>query len=234
MPIPGQQYIEDLPPKTRIWRFYTPEKLFLLLRDEAVYFGQLKQFEDHQEGDMAAFSPDFVPKGSDFELVYAQLKDAPNFWRSYCGATCWHINDDLSYEMWENYAQCEGAALSTTVERLQTATGQSSKYGPIVYGKIQYKQHFPAPLPGNMESPSRPPHLTMFYKAPQYAEEREYRGLLWAAKVWELMENRKGLNIKVDLNVLIEKLYIPKNRPPNDEVAELIDRKNIARFIEDA
>lgn len=200
-----QRYVKQVPDDTVIWRFLTPEKLLWFLRDEAIYFCQLQRFLDENEGDIQSFSK-LIPEGSELHKTYILTKNA-KLWRAYCGASCWHINDDISFDMWKEYSNCEGGAISTTVGKLKSNIGLETDFGHIEYGAVDYSGSLPVLKQGEALGLD----IVMFYKLPTYSIEREFRALLYSSP--KIMDLKGGINIRVHLPNLVNHIYLPDDQP---------------------
>jgi hypothetical protein len=212
-----QKYVKQIPAYSRIWRFLTLEKLVWLLCSKSVYFCQIKRFSDTDEGKIPPFFGGML-EGSDLYNKNKEIEDAPNFWRSYCGASCWHINDSLSQDMWDKYTEGiggRGAAVQTTVGNLQKCIGDMTEYGQVEYGAVNYTGKLPSPPPGDPNGMGL--DVVMFHKMPDFSWENEYRAILYAVsdhpRSMNMMNHHGGLNVAVNLETLLEKLYLPIDQP---------------------
>jgi hypothetical protein len=106
--------------------------------------------------------------------------------------SCWHGNSDESAAMWAIYGASHGIALQSRVGLLKTALAVEER--PIAIARVQY---------GSALGPSEPPIRLAFRKRTSFAHEREIR----AIAITEL-SNNTGISVKVDLETLIEKMYL--------------------------
>jgi hypothetical protein len=212
----AKKAVQDLPDATIIWRYYKPDFFLDLVTSSSLYFTQLKSFPDQAEGDIPVYSESIL-EGTDLWKAYIELRDAPNFWRSYCGASCWHRNDEFSPIMWQEYTtpddSLEGFAIKTTVGRLKASLGTQSNFGQIKYGAMNYSGRLPTLLPGE----DRGEDIVMFYKEPHYAYEQEYRALVYAISNHPISMNtinqNKGVKIPINVGELIMAIYTTPKDP---------------------
>ena len=143
---------------------------------------------------------------------WQQHKDDPDHWRSYCGASCWRMDDNLSLKAWNEYIgkqQVAGVVIQSTVGRLQQCIGHETIHGWVKYGVTVYGEALLEPRPGEIVWQD----IVMFHKPPNLSWEQEYRALLYA-DVFAMERNNGGLNVPVkssDLAFLIEKIYLPRD-----------------------
>ncbi len=116
----------------------------------------------------------------------------------------WHINEYESFAMWQIFTQnSEGLAIQSTIGRLQKAlqpeTNFNQHIGEVNY--IDYKKEY---------IPFDDMFFPFLFKRKSFQYEREVR------IITDIAENNikinEGLKINVDINQLIEKIYIhPKS-----------------------
>ena len=111
--------------------------------------------------------------------------------------SCWHANERESEAMWKLYitAKKQGVAIQTTMERLCYSIGKSGfEVGGVNY--ISYEK----PL----ESDAEP----IWYKRTAFKHENEVRAIFH-----EVGTCLEGMPVKMDLNILIERVYISPSAP---------------------
>jgi len=130
--------------------------------------------------------------------------------------SCWHMNEFESDAMWKLYLKSnEGIAIQSTFKRLCDAF--SSTDLDINIGKVKYENFndYIFPLTGNLVS-------TFLVKRKSFKHEEEIRAIHWAVKReygWQkligerLPMDQYGENIRVDIRMLIENVYIAPNSP---------------------
>lgn len=131
-------------------------------------------------------------------------------------ASCWHLNDNESAATWRLYLQAaEGIAIRSTVDRFcRCFVGEESvEIGSVVYEDFQKLR---IPLFGNVLSPS-------FIKRKSFEHEHEVRALYWHTSDFSagmssiqsgmIPPKRAGFLIKVELEVLVDSVYVSPTCP---------------------
>jgi len=116
----------------------------------------------------------------------------------------WHINEYESFAMWEIFTQnSEGIAIQSTIGRLQKALQTEKEFNQYI-GEVNYIDYKKEYIPfDDMFFP-------FLFKRKSFQYEREVR-ILTDLNDKDIKIN-DGLKINVDLNQLIEKIYIhPKS-----------------------
>ena len=111
---------------------------------------------------------------------------------------CWHENERESEGMWKLYtsALSEGVAVQTTTERLCRSLGNDS----FKIGKVKYV---------SFDKPLNDKQVPVWYKRDGFAHEREVRVVIKDAIITD-----KGLPVAVDLDTLVEAIYISPTAKP--------------------
>ena len=222
----------DYGPRTEICRYLTFEKFAWLLEKSLLYHCRLDQFQDPFEGAITkpyaqkrySEEPLRHPLGPDFEAL--------NNWRLRCSsfATCWYASSVRSDAMWKLYSnEKAGVAIVSTPHRLSEAVGTLPKgywgfLGPIEY--LDFQQDDMKLKNGLIVKPG-------LAKPKSFSHEKEVRGLLHPnganisdeiMKNPDLLKNReaiqrhtaalpKGLNVPVNLGILIQNIVISPLAP---------------------
>jgi hypothetical protein len=127
----------------------------------------------------------------------------------------WHLNDVESAALWNLYTNGHGIAILSTVDRFKKALSPAEE--EIHIGKIKYVKYHKGDYYINVSNVFNP----FLHKRKSYAHEKELRAI--AAKIPEALnfwdENPKyafkktglpkGLEVKINVNSLIEKVYVP-------------------------
>ena len=212
-----------------VWRYIDVAKYLSMLQSRALFFSRLDRLGDPFEGslpraniesDAAAMEEMFrsVPTLSDDEkrrrLVSIRessglLGRAMTRW---CAVNCWHINGHESAAMWETYARAgAGVAVRSTFDRLRRSFDQSPT--TVYLGTVEYIDYAADFIPpGNLFS-------RVLRKRKSFEHERELRavvcqmggsdqGLDFDYSPWEI-----GLNIEIDLQVLVERVHVSPTAP---------------------
>jgi hypothetical protein len=159
------------------------------------------KFEDQYEG---TFS----------EPTYEEIRklsiDNPDFLKFYkthreqVAISSWHINEYESFAMWQIFTQnTEGLAIQSTIGRLQNALAPENIYKQFI-GEVNYIDYKKEYIPfDDMFFP-------FLFKRKSFQYEREVRIISDVAESNITLND--GLKINVNLDQLIEKIYIhPKS-----------------------
>ncbi|WP_367773921.1 hypothetical protein AB3G33_07850 [Flavobacterium sp. WC2421] len=196
---PNINLTEDL--DTIVWKYLDLSKFLDLLMSKKLFMSRSDKFEDQYEG---TFS----------EPTYEEIKrlsiDNPDFLKYYkthrekVAISSWHINEYESFAMWQIFTQnSEGLAIQSTIGRLQNALGSENNYKQYI-GEVNYIDYKKEYIPfDDMFFP-------FLFKRKSFQYEREVRIITDVADSKIILND--GLKISVDINQLIEKIYIhPKS-----------------------
>jgi len=184
-----------------VWKYLDLSKFLDLLLCKRLFMARSDKFEDQYEGTFSEPT---------FEELKRMSEDNPEFLKSYkkqrenVVVSSWHINEYESYAMWQIFTQNnEGLAIQSTVKRLQVAMKPEQKYqqyiGAVKY--IDYKREY---------IPFDDKFFPFLFKRKSFQYEREVR-IISNLSDYNLSIN-DGIKINVDINQLIEKIYIhPKS-----------------------
>ncbi|WP_264619465.1 DUF2971 domain-containing protein [Flavobacterium sp. 7A] len=186
---------------TIVWKYLDLSKFLELLLSKKLFMSRSDKFEDQYEG---TFS----------EPTYEEIKrlsiDKPNFLKYYkkhrekVAISSWHINEYESFAMWQIFTQnSEGLAIQSTIGRLQECLTEEKNFtqhiGEVNY--IDYKKEY---------IPFDDMFFPFLFKRKSFQYEREVRIL--TDVTGNNLKLNDGLKINVDINQLIEKIYIhPKS-----------------------
>jgi hypothetical protein len=203
-----------------LWRYQDFPKFVSLLNSGELFFTRADNFEDSFEGARGfnfqkdaiyeALKPSLTLKaksqliagGNDYptdDEVETLVKDEMQALieqqeqkRQDYYVSCWHANERESEAMWKLYisAKNQGVAIQTTVERLCYSIGKPM----YEVGKVKYIS-YSTPLDVN----STP----IWYKRTAFLHENEVRAIFR-----EPGKKVAGLSVQMDLEMLIEKVYI--------------------------
>lgn len=188
-------------PNTVVWKYLDLSKFLSLLLSQKLFMSRSDKFEDQYEGtfseptyeeikSIAANNPDFLDD-------YKQR-------RKNIVISSWHLNEYESYAMWQIFTKNnEGLAIQSTIGRLQKALEIETRF-PQYIGEVEYidykRQHIP------FEDAFFP----FLFKRKSFQYEKEIR-ILSDVTPLHLAVN-DGMAVHVDINQLIEKIYIhPKS-----------------------
>ena len=186
---------------TIIWKYLDLSKFLDMLLSKQLFMSRSDKFEDQYEG---TFSE---PTFEEIRKISADNPRFLDFYKSHrekVTISSWHINEYESFAMWQIFTQnTEGLAIQTTIGRLKKALEQEKKteqfIGEVNY--IDYKKEF---------IPFDDHFFPFLFKRKSFQYEREIRIISDTSKKEMRIDN--GLKVDVDLDELIEKIYIhPKS-----------------------
>jgi hypothetical protein len=133
----------------------------------------------------------------------------------------WHMNNHESYLMWKAYGD-RGCAIQTTYERIKTSFFNTN--ADITGGLVNYIDYEREQLPiGNS-------FWSVSHKDLPYTDEKEFRLFFWKLfpKNMGIPKNEKGVEVNVDIDILIEKIYLnPISSFGTKELQNLITDKKL-------
>lgn len=227
-----------------LWRYQDLPRYIDLLLKKQLFFCKADRFEDPFEGQYTVGAKEDLVKAQVEELAddHADEQDVEKAKqqiekiteeriakRTYVTINSWHWNDIENYAMWKIYAKgTYGLAIQTTYERLKQCFGVTGQ--PVFIGKVDYDDCEISLLNDSLE-----PFL---HKRKIYAYENEVRCCYVIPEEnnafnWEAQDTNNGVFIDVDLDMLIERIYISPYSPKwiNDIVAGINDKFNIHKEI---
>jgi hypothetical protein len=188
-------------PDTIVWKYLDLSKFLDLLMSEKLFMSRSDKFEDQYEG---TFSE---PTFEEIRKLSIDNPDFLNYYKSHrekVAISSWHINEYESFAMWQIFTQnSEGLAIQSTIGRLQNALKPETNFDQYI-GEVNYIDYKKEYIPfDDMFFP-------FLFKRKSFQYEREVR------IITDIAENKikinEGLKINVDINQLIEKIYIhPKS-----------------------
>ena len=188
-------------PDTIIWKYLDLSKFLDLLLSKKLFMSRSDKFEDQYEGTFSEPT---------FEEIRKLSKDKPDFLQYYkthrekVAISSWHINEYESFAMWQIFTQnSEGLAIQSTIGRLQKAVEPEQNFKQYI-GEVNYIDYKKEYIPfDDMFFP-------FLFKRKSFQYEREVRIITDVAD--SNIKLNDGLKINVDINQLIDKIYIhPKS-----------------------
>lgn len=188
-------------PDTIVWKYLDLSKFLDLLMSEKLFMSRSDKFEDQYEG---TFSE---PTFEEIKKLSIDNPDFLNYYKTHrekVAISSWHINEYESFAMWQIFTQnSEGLAIQSTIGRLQESLNPETNFKQYI-GEVNYidykKEHIPF---DDMFFP-------FLFKRKSFQYEGEVR-IITDIGESEIKIN-EGLKINVDINQLIEKIYIhPKS-----------------------
>ncbi len=209
----------------KLWRYQDFAKFVSLLDSHQLFFNRADSFEDPFEGargfhfqksaiysKMETYLKFRVktrlnrtgnPPPTEDEIEFGVKEEMELFIkeqeekRKHFFISCWHTNERESEGMWKLYttAMNQGVAVQTTTERLCYSIGNDS----FRIGNVSYV---------SFESPLAEEQTPIWYKRDAFTHEREVRVVIEDATYKD-----KGMPIAVDIDTLIEKIYVSPTAP---------------------
>lgn len=210
-------------PDTIVWKYLDLSKFLDLLLSKKLFMSRSDKFEDQYEG---TFSE---PTYEEIKKLAVDNPDFLNYYKTHrekVAVSSWHINEYESFAMWQIFTQnSEGLAIQSTIGRLQKAVKPETNFdqhiGEVNY--IDYKKEY---------IPFDDLFFPFLFKRKSFQYEREVRIITDTSK--SNLKLNEGLKISVDINQLIEKIYIhPKSENWYKKlVIELVERLDFDFEIE--
>ena len=186
---------------TVVWKYLDLSKFLDLLMSQKLFMSRSDKFEDQYEGTFSEPT---------FEEIKKLSIDNPDFLNHYktkrekVAISSWHINEYESFAMWQIFTQnSEGLAIQSTIGRLQKSLAPETNFKQYI-GEVNYidykKEHIPF---DDMFFP-------FLFKRKSFQYEGEVRII---TEIGESdIDINEGLKINVNINEMIEKIYIhPKS-----------------------
>lgn len=217
---------KDLNPPTeqdlnkKIWRYMSLPKFLSLLLEQSLFFCRINLLEDKYEGkstenelmlkvykSLYDHNKDMIRKVSDENLEDRKESIRKNIsdWSNVVYVNCWNISEIESYSLWKAYSSDEfGIAIQSKIETLLEVLKPSTEIN-FFPAKVIYREELDQSYEG---SALLQPY---FRKRKEYKDENELR-ILYVKNIEtgkSILENNvEGELIKIDLNKLIENIYI--------------------------
>ena len=204
----------------KVWRYMDFTKFVSLLDSQRLYFTRTDKFDDPFEGSWPTINVDArmsIPEGippDEHEPFLRQMKnmgEMNRYWPKFNAINCWHMNEHESAAMWKLYLKSdEGIAIQSTYRRLKEAITDDQQ---VFLGMVKYIDYEHEWIEaGNLLSP-------FVHKRKSFEHEREVRALVmkWPTGESALDFTQEtitdGLKLKVDLEQLIEHVYVAPSAP---------------------
>lgn len=228
---------EDL--NSRIWRYMDFTKFISLLEYSSLYFSRIDKLDDAYEGSYPKLNSKLKSATWSFideDKFKGHLEGITRYRKSsskFHFVNSWHLNNYESAGMWKLYLKSnEGIAIQSTFGRLKN--GLKDKEHNIFIGKIKYIDYETGMIPkeGNVLTP-------FIYKRKSFKHEQELRALIWKLPIinngidFSGKSNPDGLYIKVDLDTLLEKVYLAPTSPKwlNELVNSVISKYKLDKEV---
>ncbi|THF51394.1 hypothetical protein E6C50_06425 [Flavobacterium supellecticarium] len=188
-------------PDTIIWKYLDLSKFLDLLLYQKMFMSRSDKFEDQYEGTFSEPT---------FEDIKKIAENNPKFLHYYKShrenvvISSWHANEYESFAMWQIFTKNnEGLAIQSTIGRLKEALALEKHFeqyiGEVHY--IDYKKEY---------IPFDDAFFPFLFKRKSFQYEKEIR--IISDVTSQKLSINDGLKINVDINKLIETIYIhPKS-----------------------
>ena len=226
-----------------LWRYQDLPRYIDLLLKHQLFFSRADKFEDPFEGKYTLQSRKQLMKeqmkrsnvnDEDQEKVkeiVEKITEEQHVKRTLVTINSWHHNSHENYAMWKIYARGDyGLAIQTTSERLKRCFHATEK--PVFIGKVNYYNESCEPIPFGDEL------IPFLRKRRIYEYENEVRCCYVIPQeaqefTWQEQDNYDGIFVNVDLDTLIERIYISPYSPKwiRDIIAGVNEKFNIEKEI---
>jgi hypothetical protein len=218
--------LKPLKSQTELWRYMDVARFLALIDQKELYLPRLHEFQNEDPWEGAA-SPSDPLFGRDPEYMH---RAAAHVTSSLPLVSCWHENETESVAMWKLYVSGrEGVAIKTTVSSLiqLLSVGRELKLGRVVYRDINDFAHSPEVFvfeDGRCTGSTDVLGLerNIFRKNKGFIHEQEVRAVIYdtycatqaifgtdlQALSLGQPERRPGVNVPVDIAVLIQKIVV--------------------------
>jgi hypothetical protein len=198
-----------------LWRYMSLDKFINMISTRQLFFSRLDNFPDQLEGTMpiknkAIIADDIKELPSHSEAIqFSERKEIiVNSYRGFTLANCWSKNDAESFALWKIYLDGakHGVAIQTSYDKLKKSV--SSQTNDILFGEVEYVN----------ELDSIQQQTISLRKIPPYIFENEVRAVIFNQFTKEgprkgFPKYKYGLSVHVDIENLIEKIYMPPLSP---------------------
>jgi len=215
-----ETFIQPENGEIKVWQYMDFTKLVSLLDSRRLYFTRADELEDPFEGSWPRINvaarqfvgEDIPPKGREkFLEQMCRLGDINKHWPRYIAINCWHMNEYESAAMWRLYLKSdEGIAIQSTYTKLRKSLIDTEK---IFLGRIEYIDY------DSEHIDARNILGAFVHKRKSFRHEQEVRALVLKMPTGEggvdftLETIDHGLQIKVDIETLIERIYVAPSAP---------------------
>ena len=183
-----------------IWRYLDVSRLLHVAQNRALHFARADTLGDPFEGSLSAAT---------FAATGEQSPRIAKAWRLKAAVNCWHLSEDESVAMWDQYGRSNIAvAIRSTVQRLIDALVPAPQ--AVFLGAVSYIDYDRVPIA--VDNALYP----LLHKRRSYSHERELRAITTFPEhegAYDLENNPLGILVPVDLLRLVEAIYIAPLAP---------------------
>ncbi len=203
--------------KAKIWRYMDFTKFVSLLDKSALFFTKADKLGDPFEGSIPKlFGEPWPETDHDKERIPSQIFKNVREYRIFLTKctiiNCWHLSEYESAAMWRLYLKSnEGIAIQSTFERLKNCFIDEGY--EIYIDKVDYVDYETGFIP-TLDV------YSYFYKRKSFEHEKELRAVIqtfYYNKNGSINYKKSrfddGAYVEVDLDILIDKIYIAPTSP---------------------
>lgn len=186
---------------TVVWKYLDLSKFLDLLMSQKLFMSRSDKFEDQYEGTFSEPTFEEIKKIAENN---PEFLDVYKTQRKNVVISSWHINEYESFAMWQIFTQnSEGLAIQSTIGRIQESLHFENQFEQHI-GEVNYIDYKKEYIPFDDD------FFPFLFKRKSFQYEREVR-IISNLSSHNLNIN-EGVKIEVDINKLIEKIYIhPKS-----------------------
>ncbi len=202
---------------TRIWRYLDFTKFVSLLETSSLFFCRSDKLSDPFEGSLPIVNVKLRQEQIATHNGYVNIfkinsEKIGRELRKFIHLNCWHINEYESEAMWKVFLKSdEGVAIQTTIGKLKQGFHVSEI--PVFIGDVQYIDYY------THETPLNDILAPYFYKRKSFEYEKELRAMCFLHRdrvSHDILDEdvpEIGSYIPVDLDILIDKLFVSPTAP---------------------
>ncbi|KIX22104.1 hypothetical protein SY27_05420 [Flavobacterium sp. 316] len=210
-------------PETIVWKYLDLSKFLDMLLSKKLFMSRSDKFEDQYEG---TFSEPTFEEIKKIAVNNPKFLDYYKSHREKVVISSWHANEYESFAMWQIFTKNnEGLAIQSTIGRIKEAL-KSEKHFEQYIGEVNYIDYKKEYIPFDDT------FFPFLFKRKSFQYEREIRIISDVSN--SKISINDGLKIDVDINQLIEKIYIhPKSENwYKNLVIEMVQKLGYAITIE--
>ena len=188
-------------PDTVIWKYMDLSKFLDMLLSGKMFMSRSDKFEDQYEGTFSEPTFEEIKKISENNPKFLDYYKSH---RENVVISSWHTNDYESFAMWQVFTKNnEGLAIQSTIGRLKEALALERNFEQYI-GEVNYIDYKKELIPFDDV------FFPFLFKRKSFQYENEIRVI--SDVTGQNLTINDGLKISVDINTLIEKIYIhPKS-----------------------
>lgn len=209
----------------RIWHYFSLSKFLGLIEKSSLYLCRHDKFDDSFEGGLSEMDKKY------FESVHPGMHEYMTGDKVGCYySNCWTKSDIDEYVLWNSYASLkDGIAVQSTVERLIASLnikGEQDVYISDVLYLDYSKDYTFSKTRGQVNTLA--PHFT---KRNYFSSEKELR-VMHVDTRGKFAFSPEGINIKVKLDALIERVYLAPFSYPwfADVISNIMKKYSLANI----